>query len=143
MSGRSFYVFLAVLAAITMTILSTVIVGQVQEISDLRAELVATRAVLDSAAVLTRDNNGWMVASRDGGYRSLNSESTYETATRVRVVFSNGKPMKQFLIFRNGTVVMSELQPNVHFPSRAAGYAAEEQIGDAIVANWGDVAKWR
>ena len=143
MSEKSFYVFLAVLAATAMAILSAATIGQVHNNINLRAELVATRAVMDSAAVLARDNNGWMVANRDGGYRSQNNENAYETVTRVRVVFSNGKPMKQFLIFQNGTVVMSELRPNLHFPSRTDGYAAEEQVGDTVVANWGSVEKWR
>ena len=143
MSEKSFYGFLAVLAATAMAILSAATIGQVHNNINLRAELVATRAVMDSAAVLARDNNGWTVASREGGYH-FPANGDYETVTRVRVVFPNGTT-KQFLIFHDGTVVVSDRQPNVAPLSRAsiADYNAEEQVGTANIANWGNTEKWR
>ena len=65
MSEKSFYVFLAVLAAIVMAILSTAIIGQTHEVSTLRAELVATRAAMDSAAVIAMEHGGHIVLTRE------------------------------------------------------------------------------
>jgi hypothetical protein len=106
--------------------------------SDLRAELVATRTAMDSATVLAQNNDGKIFMSREGMLRlpgsQLNSESD-ETATSIRVTAPK-QSMKEFLIFRNGIVVITDYPDSIDLTHPAPPAISR-------VENWGTFEKWR
>jgi hypothetical protein len=104
--------------------------------SALQAELVATRTAADSAAVLARDNDGWIVVARQHGLHANEHDNMYSTsATSIRVYFRGAtyRPTKEFLIFPDGNVEISEW--------RIGDHGDEENIGETQKVNWGNFAK--
>jgi hypothetical protein len=132
MSEKSFYVFLAVLAAIVMAILSAATVGQVHNNTNLRAELVATRAAMDSAAILVMEHGGHIVLTREPAVAPYGKYSgpLTSTATVIRINHGADENRMAFYIFEDGTVVTTVAPPP----------PGDEETR---VANWGNVEKWR
>ena len=100
-------------------------------VGELRSEFIATLVAESTAKGLAGDS-GSVTISRDEGHALEGVAPRYEgqIATRIQVVFRDGRPIKQFLVFSGGKVVFSNYTRDE--------YGLEHQIGQAVIANWGN-----